>query len=248
MSKSMFYTDKQGRLRYRGSSEQKQSTAQVKTVETTPMRKKAGFFFVDKDGRTIFAGGPSGGAGGTSAGGATKQQQKLRDIEGVIYDRDKEECFVVDKNGNISFFKKGDDLHITLTEDEIMGMKDQIFTHNHPKGDGVGGTSFSASDVHMAAMFDLAGIRAVGISEIDGKRYVYEMLRPPNGWPKQLSSSGQFSGIRLIDGYSKQIAIQTSKEIKLGHLSVDVANFNHWHNVMTVLSNQYEIPYSMEEF
>lgn len=65
---SMFYTDNQGRTRYIGNSGQKQVTAQVKAMETAPMRKKAGSFITNEDGRVIFIGGPGSGGGSTSIG------------------------------------------------------------------------------------------------------------------------------------------------------------------------------------
>jgi hypothetical protein len=81
MKKSMFYTDGQGRTRYTGGSRQKQSTAQVKAVETAPTRKKAGFFFKDENGRTVFGGGPGSGGGGTSQSGSSDGKMSIAEMQ-----------------------------------------------------------------------------------------------------------------------------------------------------------------------
>jgi hypothetical protein len=66
--KSMFYTDGQGRTRYMGKNDAKQSqpTSRISVVETAPQRK-ALQFITNEEGRVIPIGGPSGGAGGASA-------------------------------------------------------------------------------------------------------------------------------------------------------------------------------------
>jgi len=68
MTKSRFYTDEQGRIRYIGSSDIKRVTSDVPL--TAPRRDKGNFITTD-EGRVVFTGGP--GSGGGTAGGSAGQ-------------------------------------------------------------------------------------------------------------------------------------------------------------------------------
>jgi hypothetical protein len=112
----MFYTDKQGRTRYMGGSGQKQSTAQVKAVETAPVRQKAGFFFKDELGRTRFAGGPGGGGGGSGASAGNALSKWFGNSK------------IVDKSGNPLVVYRG------VSDAEMVGVKDGELVWKEPNG------------------------------------------------------------------------------------------------------------------
>jgi len=98
MNASMFYTDSQGRVRFI-----KKHTKKVKLtdIEAAPVRKKAGFFFKDEQGRTIFAGGPSSGGGSaTSEGGSAVSNIEQGEIASYYRGPEIEEQ-MIDKLQNI---------------------------------------------------------------------------------------------------------------------------------------------------
>ena len=95
-----------------------------------------------------------------------------------------ESLAIFDKDGNQILFKDGEQYEVAVTDDELIKMKDQIVTHNHPRGwefdasdPRYKGNSFSQEDLVLAAYADVAEIRAVSTA------YRFSMKRPSQGWP-----------------------------------------------------------------
>ena len=83
------------------------------------------------------------------------QMKAIHDIEDKIRDQDAESAALVDKDGNVLFYKDGDVSSVGFTKEECLMMKDNVLTHNHP-----GSSMFSSEDVDLWAYWGLQGIRA----------------------------------------------------------------------------------------
>ena len=83
------------------------------------------------------------------------QMKAIHDIEDQIRHQDMESSALVDKDGNVLFFKDGIENEVSFTKAECLMMKDNILTHNHP-----GSSMFSNEDVDLWAYWGLQGIRA----------------------------------------------------------------------------------------
>lgn len=83
------------------------------------------------------------------------QMQAIHDIEDKIRNQDAESAALVDKDGNVLFFKDGDVSSVGFTKEECLMMKDNILTHNHP-----GSSMFSNEDVDLWVYWGMQGIRA----------------------------------------------------------------------------------------
>jgi hypothetical protein len=99
-----------------------------------------------------------------------------------------ESLVIFDKDGNQILFKDGEQYEVAVTNGELAKMKDQVVTHNHPRGwefDASNprskGSSFSPEDLDLAATADVAEIRAVS------RGYRFSMKRPTQGWPDRLT-------------------------------------------------------------
>lgn len=83
------------------------------------------------------------------------QMKVIHDIEDQIRHQDMESSALVDKDGNVLFFKDGIENEVSFTKEECLMMRDNILTHNHP-----GSSMFSNEDVDLWAYWGLQGIRA----------------------------------------------------------------------------------------
>lgn len=90
-----------------------------------------------------------------AAGNETPQMKAIHDVEDQIRHQDFESSACVDKDGNVLFFKDGEESEVNFTRDECLSMKDNILTHNHP-----GSSMFSKEDVDMFVVWGMQGIRA----------------------------------------------------------------------------------------
>lgn len=90
-----------------------------------------------------------------AAGNETPQMKAIHDIEDQIRHQDFESSACVDKDGNVLFFKDGEESEVNFTRDECLSMKDNILTHNHPAS-----SMFSKEDVDMFVVWGMQGIRA----------------------------------------------------------------------------------------
>lgn len=84
-----------------------------------------------------------------------------------------EHSVALDANGKVVLQKTSNHpSRVYFTLDEINGIKDSVFTHNHPRGRGL-----SSDDIYLAMFSDVSEMRAVGP---DGT--VWRVMRPERGW------------------------------------------------------------------
>jgi len=87
--------------------------------------------------------------------GETPQMKAIHDIEDKIRNQDYESAACVDKDGNVLFFKDGEQSQVAFTPEECKLMAGNALTHNHPSS-----TSFSVEDVDCWLANDMQEIRA----------------------------------------------------------------------------------------
>ena len=85
----------------------------------------------------------------------TPQMKAIHDIEDRIRNQDFESAACVDKDGNVLFFKDGEQSQVAFTQEECRMMAGTALTHNHPSS-----TSFSVEDVDCWLGNDIQEIRA----------------------------------------------------------------------------------------
>jgi len=158
--------------------------------------------------------------------------RSLEDVESQIVDKQNEHSYVFDEEGQLIFFKKGDEDSISFEEDEMKLMKNGVFTHNHPSG-----TDLSVHDIYFAAVNDLKEVRAVGIHEISGERMEYRMLRPADGWGK----SGDVDTLKnVLDDANKSARKRLWSEIHSGNITGEEAGMIHSSEVIKEMFKTFE--------
>ena len=83
------------------------------------------------------------------------RMKTVHDIEDKIRNQDFESAACVDKDGNVLFFKNGEQSQVAFTKEEQALCKDNTLTHNHPSS-----SMFSPEDVDYWLATDLQEIRA----------------------------------------------------------------------------------------
>jgi len=81
-------------------------------------------------------------------------EKLIKDKELALLGRTTEKGILFDKNGKILLEKEGTKNKIQFTPDEVKLFKNNILTHNHPRG-----TSFSSADVELACYSNMKEIR-----------------------------------------------------------------------------------------
>ena len=109
-------------------------------------------------------------------------------------------------------------------------MKNSIFTHNHPT---IGG-SFSIEDIRLAAMRDVAEMRAVG------SKFTHRMIRPEAGWPEVGHIEIEY---RITD---RDIRAEFTRNIALGRMTADEANLHHHNEVWELVARKLRMNYLRE--
>lgn len=154
-----------------------------------------------------------------------------KDFEtGVLFDA---------KTGKKTFMKIGDKSSVSFTEDEVTTFKNQIFSHNHPRGAGypVGdvrriGSSFSISDLELAMNSEMAQMRAVT------PEFTFIVEPPPTGWE---NFKGQFGTYKLRYEYNRadeEVGEYISRMISKDYISIDAANVIHHHLVNKLMAER----------
>ena len=153
-------------------------------------------------------------SGGNRGGGnrgvvSTKESVAVRNIEMGIRNNKFETGVVIDKNGNEILRVKGKRYKVEYSVNDIIKMKDNILTHNHPyavgkKGVLSIGTSFSREDIDAAIVADVKEIRAVT------PKYTFSLKRPKGGW-----------GVSRYEMYSKYREVNSRVQKKLVSYIVD---------------------------
>lgn len=176
--------------------------------------------------------------------GNEKTTRKVTAIENEIrMNKSHETGMVIDKNGKIIIDKRGEAFQVQFTDSECLLMKDNIMTHNHPRGWGqpeksLGriGNSFSIEDLTLAVGNDVAEIRAVT------PHYTFSMKRPKSGWGvtvKELKMVYMANELKLRD--------QFMKRIKKNTLTPSQANATHFHLLARQIAKQYNWTYEKKK-
>lgn len=176
--------------------------------------------------------------------GNEKTTRKVTAIENEIrMNKNHETGIVVDKNGKVIVDKRGEAFQVQFTDSECLLMKDNIMTHNHPRGWGqpeksLGriGNSFSIEDLTLAVGNDVAEIRAVT------PHYTFSMKRPESGWGvtvKELEMVYMANNLKLRD--------QFMKRIKKNTLTPSQANATHFHLLARQIAKQYNWTYEKKK-
>lgn len=173
-----------------------------------------------------------------------KTTRKVTAIENEIrMNKSHETGIVVDKNGKVIIDKRGEAFQVQFTDSECLLMKDNIMTHNHPRGWGqpeksLGriGNSFSIEDLTLAVGNDVAEIRAVT------PHYTFSMKRPKSGWGvtvKELKMVYMANNLKLRN--------QFMKRIKKNTLTPSQANATHFHLLARQIAKQYNWTYEKKK-
>ncbi|WP_285829114.1 phage portal protein family protein [Bacteroides acidifaciens] len=176
--------------------------------------------------------------------GNEKTTRKVTAIENEIrMNKSHETGMVIDKNGKVIIDKRGEAFQVQFTDSECLLMKDNIMTHNHPRGWGqpeksLGriGSSFSIEDLTLAVGNDVAEIRAVT------PHYTFSMKRPKSGWGvtvKELKMVYMANELKLRD--------QFMKRIKKNTLTPSQANATHFHLLARQIAKQYNWTYEKKK-
>ena len=162
--------------------------------------------------------------------------------ERAIYPNNFETAVLLDPSGNVIFSKPGASSSVSFSPAEASLFNGNVLTHNHPLGWGYpaghplhDGSSFSPADIQVAALNNLAEIRAVSV------RYIHTMRPGPNGWPP--ISILQNEQIRA----EFDVTLELMKKINNGVLTPDEANAMHWHLVSERVANYFGLLYNRYE-
>ncbi|MFJ1490511.1 hypothetical protein [Capnocytophaga canis] len=157
---------------------------------------------------------------------------------------DFETLVVLDKNGNALIDKRGEATSVSVTPNEIFLMKDNVVTHNHPRGWrspegtlGRIGSSFSFEDISLAIKADVAEIRAVT------PLYTFSMKRPEKGWVKMLTLKREYE---LIEQQVREemFSIIGKKKGILQKEAIKRAESMHYHLIWKRFCEKYNIEYT----
>jgi hypothetical protein len=157
-----------------------------------------------------------------------------------------ETAVVYDKNGNIVLDKRGAATSVSFTADEVLKMKDGIFTHNHPRGWEQPensllriGSSFSPEDINLAIKANVSEIRAVT------PHYTFVMKRPENGWG--IDAKTVFAEIdKIRKDMNKEFDLFISKT-KDRETAYDRINAIYFHRANTIFAKKYGIEYTKKK-
>lgn len=148
----------------------------------------------------------------------TPQMKAIHDIEDKIRNQDYESAACVDKDGNVLFFKDGEQSQVSFTQEECSQMAGNVLTHNHPSS-----SIFSKEDVDCWLFNDMQEIRATNRLGI-----TYSLSRGEN-FEKETSEHFAVA-FRLHQGKALTKAQQTLDDmgfqwkIAKGEITVEQAN------------------------
>ena len=148
----------------------------------------------------------------------TPQMKAIHDIEDRIRNQDYESAACVDKDGNVLFFKDGEQSQVAFTPEECKQMAGNVLTHNHPSS-----SMFSKEDVDCWLFNDMQEIRA---TNREGTTY---SLSRGDTFEKETSENFAVA-FRIHQGNAMRKAQQTLDDmgfqwkIAKGEISIDQAN------------------------
>lgn len=151
-----------------------------------------------------------------------------------------ETAYIYDSEGNAVVEKDGQKYSVSFTKEELVKMKDCVFTHNHPRGwEGTEdswlrlGSSFSNEDVSLGVYCDVAEIRAVT------PVYTFSMKRPAKGW------NIDYEGVKIeYNKMENEVREDILGAIRVRAISIDQANVLHHHLVNKRLAKKLGFVYT----
>ena len=161
--------------------------------------------------------------------------KSLAKTEAEIVKLKHEKGLVFDGQGALIFERDGAANHVTFNRSELQGFKGMTLVHNHPNG-----SPFSKDDIRMAAIAELAEIRAVG------EQYVYSMKTFPAGWTEYWwQNRGRYS----FDKIEKEVMDDLNKWYTEGVLTQAEANSTHrkYHEIWKRFANKEGLIYERTE-
>jgi NAD+--asparagine ADP-ribosyltransferase len=160
--------------------------------------------------------------------------QAIKETETQLIKRKTEKVVVFADDGTIVFEKAGDKSSVAFTAGELRLFKNNILTHNHPRG-----SSFSMDDVAIATIWNLKGIRACG------SQYRYYLNRPASGWSREMWEKKIKP---LAEKVHNEVFQRLSELINKGKLTIEEANYRHWHEVWSRVAKEVGLDYGREEW
>lgn len=192
-------------------------------------------------GRVLRSSGPAGGLppARPALPGQRQARRQLRVTEQRIRTQPFESAYVYDSNGTLVLQKDGQQYSVTFTDAEIARMKGAVLTHNHPRGLAYPasdprsvGNSFSLEDLLLAAVANLAEIRAV-----TPKRRFSLRPGPGRSWPDEQVIRAEFVTIY------QQVYTQSLQQIRAGALTVEQAEARHLDEVWRIVAKRLGLRY-----
>ena len=148
-----------------------------------------------------------------------------------------------DLTGHVIGRKSGGPSSLDFSPDEVVSMRDAIFTHNHPAGwtfapadPRHAGSSFSDDDIALSAAADLAEIRVIGPLARFAAR------RPPDGWNVTADRARQ-QYVRLVEVVARELLTA----YVYGNLTVEQMEQTFYHEVVRRLADQIGFAYERWE-
>lgn len=157
-------------------------------------------------------------------------EQAITEKEKLIANLPHERAYVFDAAGTVLLEKDGGKSSVNFDASEFALMKDAVLAHNHP---AIGG-SFSPEDIHLAAKYDMAEIRAVG------KAYRHSASRPAPGWSEQFWDSAIKPSYRR---HEADVIREFRAAILSGSMTVTQAEEQHWHEIWTRVAKEVGFAY-----
>lgn len=154
----------------------------------------------------------------------------LQEVEDKIRDQDFESAALF-KKGKQIFFKDGERASVSFSNAEVAQMKDGVLTHNHP-----GSRSFSPEDINMFFKARMEEIRAIS------RKFDYSFKL--GNFDGSVSLKDILNQYRFFD---EEVHQEFMDLIVDGKMTIDFANANHHHEILTRLAKQYGFSYSRTE-
>jgi hypothetical protein len=156
---------------------------------------------------------------------------------------------VFDASGKLIFEKSGTEDEITYSPDELVKMKGQTLTHNHPLPKEWGnvsnvGLGFSTQDIELAFWYELAEMRVVS----GGFRF---SLKPPDkGWNADLLRKNGPAYQKIYDDQLAKSRVKRDRALAQGKSEIEarkILNHDFHHAVAVRFAKKLGLQYTREK-
>ena len=173
----------------------------------------------------------------------TGNMTRVQEMETMIRTkRDNEVGFIFNKDGKIIKQMSGDHNSIQFYPEDMMFLKNSIFTHNHPSATGFPmthvksiGNSFSIGDIRTAIAGDAAEFRAVT------PKFNFVMKRPKTGWPTETRM------LQVVREVEADVYAEFSMLMNRGITTAAKLEVMHWHRIWTIAAKKLGMIYEKYE-